>query len=163
MVRSWSNVTRRILPPCSIHGMMGCIKTSPHGLANNIRNYYVNFVSTMPTYVDKVVFEKWTNPGLFFIYFWYFLANNTIITTNQSEKCPSSIGHQDLNPQPFDNEFKSIKQDRFNQTWIYFQFFYQKVLIIRNQGDRIFQKRQLSTNVQFRTTFNRTNQNNRKA
>ena len=70
----------------------------------------------MPTYVDKVVFEKWTNPGLFFIYFWYFLANNTIITTNQSEKCPSSIGHQDLNPQPFDNEFKSIKQDRFNQT-----------------------------------------------
>ena len=50
----------------------------------------------------EVFLKKWANPGLFFIYFRSFQTNNTIFTTNQCEKCPSSTWHWDSNPRPFD-------------------------------------------------------------
>ena len=53
-------------------------------------------------------FKKWANPGLFFIYFRSFQTNNTTFTTNQCEKCPSSIWSWDLNPQPFIHESSPI-------------------------------------------------------
>ena len=34
-----------------------------------------------------IIFFKWTDPGLFFIYFWSFQTNKTLFTANQSEKC----------------------------------------------------------------------------
>ena len=48
------------------------------------------------------MFFKWVNPGLFFVYFQSFHSNITIFTTNQCEKCPSSIRHWALNSQPSD-------------------------------------------------------------
>ena len=36
-------------------------------------------------------FFKWAIHGLFFIYFGAFQTNNTLFTTNQCDKCPSSI------------------------------------------------------------------------
>ena len=52
--------------------------------------------------------KKWTNPGLFFVYFRSFQSNNTFLTTNQCDKCPSSIRHRDSNPQPFKRELSPI-------------------------------------------------------
>ena len=52
-------------------------------------------------------FKKWTNPGLFFVYFRTFQTNIIkIFTTDQCEKmsCPSSIMRWDLNPQPLECE-----------------------------------------------------------
>ena len=76
-------------------------------------------------------FFKWANPGLFFILFRFFQTNNTIIITSQCEKqsCPSSIGHQDLNPWPSEHNHQTRAQliQRFyhcntnvykNCTWI---------------------------------------------
>ena len=37
--------------------------------------------------VRGVLFLKWANPSLFFVYFWSFQTNNKIFTTNQCEKC----------------------------------------------------------------------------
>ena len=45
-------------------------------------------------------FFKWTKPGLFSVYFWFFQINITIITTIYCEKCPSRIRCWDLNPRP---------------------------------------------------------------
>ena len=45
---------------------------------------------------------------LFFVYFRSFQTNNTTFTTNQCEKCPSSIWSWDLNPQPFIHESSPI-------------------------------------------------------
>ena len=47
-------------------------------------------------------FFKWANPSLFFIYFRSLQTSNTIFTTNQCEKCPSSLWHRDSNPRPLD-------------------------------------------------------------
>ena len=57
-----------------------------------------------------VYFFKWANPGLFIVYFWSFQTNNTIFTTNQCIKmsCPSSIRHQDSNPQSLECESPPI-------------------------------------------------------
>ena len=56
------------------------------------------------------LFFKWANPDLFFIYFWSFQTNNTILKTNLCEKmsCPSSIWRQDLNPQSIEHELSPI-------------------------------------------------------
>ena len=53
-------------------------------------------------------FKKWANPGFFFVYFWSFHTTNTIFSTNQCEKCPSSIQHWDSNPWPFKHESSPI-------------------------------------------------------
>ena len=56
-------------------------------------------------------FFKWANPGLFLVYFLSFQSKNTIFSTNQCEKmskCPFSIWHQDLNPQPYKHESSPI-------------------------------------------------------
>ena len=55
-----------------------------------------------------IVFLKWANPGLFFVYFRSFQTNNTIFTTNQCEKCPSCIRRWDSNPRPLERESPSI-------------------------------------------------------
>ena len=53
----------------------------------------------------EIIFLKWANPGLFFVYFRSFQTNIiTIFTTNICEKCPSSIQCRDLNPQPLERE-----------------------------------------------------------
>ena len=52
--------------------------------------------------------KKCADPGLFFIYFQSFQSNITIFTTNQCEKCPSSIGHRDSNSQPSDYEIPPL-------------------------------------------------------
>ena len=46
--------------------------------------------------------------GLFFVYFQSFQTNNTILTTNQCEKCTSSIRHRDSNQRPFKHELSPI-------------------------------------------------------
>ena len=53
-----------------------------------------------------LIIKKWSNPGLFFIYFRSLQTNITIFTTNQCEKmsCPSSIRRQDSNPRPLERE-----------------------------------------------------------
>ena len=53
-------------------------------------------------------FKKWANLGLFFVYFRSFQTNNTIFTTNQCEKCPSSIWRWDSNPRPLEHESPPI-------------------------------------------------------
>ena len=54
-------------------------------------------------------FLKWAIPGPFFVYFWSFHTNiNTIFTTNQCEKYPSSIRFWDLNLGPSDCESHPI-------------------------------------------------------
>ena len=45
---------------------------------------------------------------LFFIYFWSFQTNNTIFTTINVEKCPSSIRRPDLNTRPLKRESSPI-------------------------------------------------------
>ena len=47
-------------------------------------------------------------PRPLFVYFRSFQTNNTIFTTNQCEKCPSSIWCWDLNPRPLENESSPI-------------------------------------------------------
>ena len=66
---------------------------------------------SLKLYNITTVSYKWANPGLFFVYFWSFQANNTMFTTNQCEKlskCPSSIQCQDSNPQPYKYESSPI-------------------------------------------------------
>ena len=58
--------------------------------------------------VPFVCFLKWANPGLFFVYFRSFQTSTTIFTTNQCEKCPSSIWGWDSNPQPLKHELSPI-------------------------------------------------------
>ena len=41
-----------------------------------------------------------------------FQTINTIFTTNQCEKCPSSIWHWDMHPQPFEHEWSPINARR---------------------------------------------------
>ena len=62
------------------------------------------FIDGYPLFALFAIFlKKWANPGLFLVYFPSFQTNiDTIFTTNQCEKCPSSIWHRDSNPQPFD-------------------------------------------------------------
>ena len=56
----------------------------------------------------QFIIIKRANPGNFFVYIGPFQANNTIFTTNQCEKCPSSIQCWDLNPHPFEHESSPI-------------------------------------------------------
>ena len=54
-------------------------------------------------------FLKMGHPGLFLFYFRAFQTNiDTMFTTKQCEKCPSSIRRQDLNPRPFEHELSPI-------------------------------------------------------
>ena len=56
-----------------------------------------------------LLFFKWANPALFFVYFRSFQTNiTTIFTTNQCEKCTSSIWQWDSNPRPFEQESSPI-------------------------------------------------------
>ena len=57
---------------------------------------------------SKNVFLQWANPCLFFVYFQSFQTNNTILTTNQCEKCLSGIRRWDLNPKLFEQESAPI-------------------------------------------------------
>ena len=60
-------------------------------------------------------------PRPLFIYFWSFQTNNnTILTTNQCEKCPSSIWRRDSNPQS--SECKSPITTRPELPRIYFYY-----------------------------------------
>ena len=52
--------------------------------------------------------KKLANPGLFLVYFWSFQTNNTVLTTHQCKKCPSSIWCWDSNPQPLEHELSPI-------------------------------------------------------
>ena len=54
--------------------------------------------------IPQLVFYGPT-PASFFVYFQFFQSN--IFTTNQCEKCPSSILRCDLNPQPLDQGSRS--------------------------------------------------------
>ena len=54
--------------------------------------------------VTFIFFKIWANPGLFFVYFRSFQANNAIFTKNQCKKSPSKIQRWDLNPQPLKHE-----------------------------------------------------------
>ena len=45
--------------------------------------------------------KKLANPGLFLVYFWSFQTNNTVLTTHQCKKCPSSIWCWHLNTHTF--------------------------------------------------------------
>ena len=56
-------------------------------------------------------FFKWINPGLFSFIFSLFQTSNTILTTNQCKKCPSSIQCQGLNPPRHKHE-SSLKTTR---------------------------------------------------
>ena len=49
-------------------------------------------------------FLKMGKPWALFVYFRSFQTNNTILTTNQCEKYPSSIQRRDSNPQPHEHE-----------------------------------------------------------
>ena len=66
-------------------------KLANHGL------FFVYF-----TVFSSKVLLKWTIPGLFLFIFVF--SNNTIFTSNQREKCPSSIRRRDSNPRPFKHE-----------------------------------------------------------
>ena len=46
----------------------------------------------------------WANPSLFFVYSRLFQTKNSIFTTKQCEKCPSSIRRRDSNPQLLKHE-----------------------------------------------------------
>ena len=61
------------------------------GSAGNIHgNRPRIFVSCRRVKIKSVFFlKKWANPGLLLVYFWSFQTNNTIVTTNQCEKCPN--------------------------------------------------------------------------
>ena len=52
----------------------------------------------------KFVFKNRPTPASFSFYCCLFQTNNTICTTNQCEKCPSSIRCRDLNPRPLELE-----------------------------------------------------------
>ena len=52
----------------------------------------------------KTFFKKMVQPRLLFCLFSSFQTNIAILTTNECEKCPSSIQRQDLNSQPSDYE-----------------------------------------------------------
>ena len=70
-------------------------KLANHGL------FFVYF-----TVFSSKVLLKWTIPGLFLFIFVF--SNNTIFTSNQREKCPSSIRRRDSNPRPFKHELSPI-------------------------------------------------------
>ena len=53
-------------------------------------------------------FFKWANPGFFFVYFQSFQTNNPFLQQINVKKCPSSIWHQDLNPQHLEHESSPI-------------------------------------------------------
>ena len=53
-------------------------------------------------------FKKWSNLGLFFIYFRYFQTNNTIFTTNQCAKMSIQYTALGFDPQPFELESSPI-------------------------------------------------------
>ena len=70
-------------------------------------NYIQMFITARyQSLCSNLILKKWANPGLFFIYFWYFQTNNTIFTPNQCEKMlfTSSIQHRYSNPQPLEHE-----------------------------------------------------------
>ena len=47
-------------------------------------------------------------PASFLFFLGLFLTNNTILATNECEKCPSNIQRRDLNPRPLDHESSPI-------------------------------------------------------
>ena len=60
-------------------------------------------------------------PFSFFVYFQSFQTNiNTIFTTNQCEKCPSSIQYWDSNPRPLEHESSPITTRPGLRPWIEF-------------------------------------------
>ena len=67
---------------------------------------YSRFFKQRPTPPSCYCFFKWAIPGLFFIYFRS--SHSTIITTNQREKCPSSIQFWDSNQGALVHEFPPI-------------------------------------------------------
>ena len=70
------------------------------------KNKSANLVCVNSFFLDPslFIFFKWAKPDLFFVYFQSFQTNHTIFTTNQFEKCPSSLRRQDLNPRPLEHE-----------------------------------------------------------
>ena len=56
----------------------------------------------------SVNFFKMGHPRLFFVLFSCFQTNITIFTTNQCEKCPSSVGCWNSNPLPLEHESPPI-------------------------------------------------------
>ena len=55
------------------------------------------------------LFFKWAIAGLFLDYFWSFQTNiNKILQQINVKKCPSSIWHWYLNPQPLEHEYPPI-------------------------------------------------------
>ena len=67
-----------------------------------------NLSKLSPLFLKMILFFKWPNAGLFFVYFRSFQTNNTIFTTNQCENFPSSIRCWDLNPQPLEHKSSPI-------------------------------------------------------
>ena len=53
-------------------------------------------------------FQKWADPGLFFIYFRLFKHKLQFFQQINVEKCPSSIGCRDLNSRPLEYESPPI-------------------------------------------------------
>ena len=57
----------------------------------------------------ELIFLNGPTPFSFFVYFQSFQTYiNTIFTTNQCEKCPSSIQYWDSNPRPLEHESSPI-------------------------------------------------------
>ena len=78
--------------------------------SNGVTNAHRSFPRQDEVSIISSFFKKWANPGLFFIYFWYFQTNNKNFTPNQFEKmsCPSSIRRWDSNPRPLKRESPPI-------------------------------------------------------
>ena len=55
-----------------------------------------------------VFFKKVSQPRPLFVYLMSFQRNNTILTRNRCEKCPSSLQRRDANPQPLEHESSPI-------------------------------------------------------
>ena len=49
-----------------------------------------------------IIFKKWANPGLFFVYFCLFNKTLQFLQKINVKKCPSSFRRRDLNSQPSD-------------------------------------------------------------
>ena len=69
---------------------------------------FESWSSTTSTRCLFGIYLRWANPGLFFVYFWSFQTNNTIFTSNQYKKCPSSIQNWDYKPRPLEHESSPI-------------------------------------------------------
>ena len=69
-----------------------------------------NLSKLSPLFLKMILFFKWPNAGLFFVYFRSFQTNNTIFTTNKCAKmsCPFHIRCQDSNPWPLAYESSLI-------------------------------------------------------